>query len=378
MFGIGVGAFALVVILSVFNGLEDLIIKLYSNFDSDLRIEAAYGKTFAWDDFPGVAVVTHNQVANLTRSVEETVMFKYKDNQVFATLKGVDSTFHAMTGIDTMIWVGSSTLKADDGRNFILPGYLVSDQMGLRLHDITDPVRVYAPKRTKGFAIRAESAFRVEPIFPSGIFSINAEFDSKYVLANYDWAAELLGLKGYVSAVELDLKPGADPVQVQAELSEILGPVYRIETRQQRNDIIYQTSQSEKWFTFLILAFILLIATFNLIGSLTMLILDKQHDIQILKSMGANKGKIVRIFHLEGQMIAWIGGFSGIVLGLIICWIQVQFEVVKIQGLLVDSYPILVKWEDVLTIAVTVLLIGYVAAWLPARLIGKLQYYSKT
>lgn len=377
MFGIGIGTLALVVILSVFNGLDNLISKLYSNFDADLRIEAAEGKTFSWSDFPVMEMVQNENVANFSRSLEETVMFKYNDNHTFATLKGVDTSFKEITGIDTMIWQGSSTLTTKDDREFLIPGYFVADQLGLFINSATTPIQVYAPKKKKGFVINAQNAFRIENIFPSGIFAVNADFDSKYVLSSYRFAERALDAKGEVSALEVDLEPGVDALTFKEELQQLVGTDYRVVTREERNEIVFRTSQTEKWFTFLILAFILMIATFNLIGSLTMLIIDKEKDIFTLQSLGATPKTIFSIFHLEGQMIAWLGGFSGLVLGMVIVTLQEQFGFIKIDGMIVDAYPVALEITDLLTITVTVLVIGFFASWVPAKIATRKAFQTK-
>ena len=377
MFGIGIGTLALVVILSVFNGLDELIAKLYSNFDTDIRIEAAEGKTFVWDNFPAMEVVQHEDVVNYSRSLEETVMFKYNDNHTFATLKGVDSNFKDITGIDTMIWQGSATFTTRDEREFIVPGYFVADQLGLFVNSSTRPVQVYAPKKKKGYAINAQNAFYIENIFASGIFAVNADFDSKYVLSSYNFAAKLLRETGRVSALEIDLSEGANSSDVKEELQALVGNQYRVVTREERNEIVFKTSQTEKWFTFMILAFILMIATFNLIGSITMLIIDKEKDIFTLRSLGASPKVVFNIFHLEGQMIAWLGGFTGLILGVIIVAAQLQFGLVKIQGMIVDVYPVAFEWTDLLTIALTVIVIGYFASWIPAKIATRKAFQTK-
>ena len=377
MFGIGIGTLALVVILSVFNGLDELISKLYSNFDADIRIEAAEGKTFEWDSFPAMKVVQHNAVVDYSRSLEETVMFKYKDNHTFATLKGVDSNFKNITGIDTMIWQGSSTLTTRDEREFIVPGYFVADQLGLFVNSATKPVQIYAPKKKKGYAINAQNAFYIENIFPSGIFAVNADFDSKYVLSSYNFASNLLRANGEVSAMEIDLMEGTNSLKVKDELQALVGEDYRVVTREERNEIVFKTSQTEKWFTFMILAFILMIATFNLIGSITMLIIDKEKDIFTLRSLGASPKMVFNIFHLEGQMIAWLGGFTGLILGVIIVAAQLQFGLVKIEGMIVDVYPVAFQWTDLATIALTVIIIGYFASLIPAKLATRKAFQTR-
>tara|TARA_Y100000782_G_scaffold114052_1_gene148936 strand:+ start:3321 stop:4469 length:1149 start_codon:yes stop_codon:yes gene_type:complete len=378
MFGIGVGTLALIVILSIFNGLEGLIAQLYSNFDTDIRIEAAEGKTFQWDDFPAMKVVQHEDVVNYSRSLEETVMFKYKDNHTFAILKGVDPEFETITGIDTMIWAGSATLSAEDGRQFLVPGYFVASQLGMLINNSTSPIQVYAPKKKKGYAINPQDAFYVENRFPSGVFAVNADFDSKYVLCAYEFAEDILHAQGAVTAVEIDLYDEADVLNVRDELQEVVGESYKVITREERNEIIFKTSQSEKWITFFILAFILMIATFNLLGSLTMLIIDKEDDIFTLRSMGAGPKHMFRIFHLEGQIIAWLGGFIGLLLGLLICWLQMQFGLIKIEGLIVDAYPVEIEWPDVVMIVITVIVIGYFASYFPAKFATRKAFQKKS
>ena len=233
------------------------------------------------------------------------------------------------------------------------------------------PLNIYAAKRVKGNAVSIENAFYIESIFPSGIFAINPEFDAEYVVAPYAFVEKLIQKKNAATAIELALNEGVDPVVVKQKLQSLLGAQYSVKTRYELNEVLFKTNNSEKWATFLILTFILIIATFNIIGSLTILILDKKKDIMVLRSLGATKDLIRKIFFTEGLLISIIGGLGGLLLGLVLVVLQKTFGLIETQGLLVDYYPVKVKPIDILYIILLVLVIGGISAWLPARYVTK-------
>lgn len=371
MFGIGIGALALIVVLSAFNGIQELVESLYSKFDADIRIEAEKGKTFSISSFPVEKIKNLEEVKYFNRSLEETVLLKYEDNQTFATIKGVDQAFMDMSGMDSLIWSGGSSIETEDGRQFILLGLLVADKLGAAIHNVFTPINIYAAKVTKNNSVQLENAFYIESIFPSGVFAINPEFDAKYTVAPYSFVEKLLHKEGQVTAVELALKSGIDGNKAKEKIKSILGPDFSVKTRYELNEILYKTNNSEKWATFLILAFILVIVTFNVIGSLTILILDKKNDVFVLRSMGATIKTIRQIFFAEGMMISIIGGICGIALGVVLVLLQTYFGLIKTEGLLVDHYPVKLRLMDILYVIGLILSIGGIAAWLPAKFVTK-------
>jgi len=239
---------------------------------------------------------------------------------------------------------------------------------------------IYVPKRTGSMGLNPQAAFQKDFLFPSGVFGLQAEFDSRYILLPLDFARNLLQYKEEVSALEVKLIPGTNLDAAQDRIIEIMGPGFKAENREQQHAVFYKVMKSEKFYITLILSFILVIASFNIIGSLTMLIIEKKRDIFILRSMGTTMKKVRHIFFLEGWMITIVGAFLGLALGLLICWLQIQFGLVKLQGsgsFIVDAYPVAVHAENILLITGIVLLIGFLAAWYPVRYIAK-RYLSAT
>ncbi len=371
MFGIGVGAMALIVVLSAFNGINSLVESLYSSFDAEIRIEPAKGKTFVVTDSLLTAIRGVDEVKQVSRSLEEIVLVKYKKNQVFARLKGVDTAFLQMSNMDSLLFAGSPHIVRRDGAPMMMVGYIIADKLGLFIQNAFKPLYVYAAKPTKGNRVTMEDAFYIEPIMPSGIYSVNADIDARYVVAPYSFAEKLLNKHGRVSAIELSLKPKSNPDKVRDKLAALIGDSFVVKTRYQLNEILYKTNNTEKWATFLILSFILLIATFNVIGSLTILILDKKRDIFILKGMGATASLIRKVFFTEGMLIAITGGLSGMALGAVLVVLQDSFGFIRIEGLLVDHYPVELHVFDMVAVAGLIVFVGALAASIPVRIVTR-------
>lgn len=369
MTGVAVGTMALVVVMSAINGLTDLVESLYSSFDAEIRIESAEGKYFTYDAVDVDQLTTMEEVSNVSRVLEETVLLKYQDAQAFATLKGVDDAYITMSGMDSILWTGTSTLTTHDNRQFMLLGYLIARNLNVNIGDMFKPLQVFAANPKANLNVNLTSAFFNEPIFASGIFSINAELDNKYAVAPLGFVQKLKRDSSQLTAIEIAVQPGTNLDAFKNALQERLGSQVKVKTRYELNELLYKTNNTEKWATFLILSFILLIATFNILGSLTMLILDKKEDLFILSGMGASKELIRNIFFWEGLLITFIGGGIGMISGLLLSFGQQQFKWVKLQGMLVDAYPIAVKFTDLFAISGVVLLIGLVAAGIPSTVI---------
>jgi ABC-type lipoprotein release transport system permease subunit len=370
MFGVGVGAMALIIVLSAFNGINNLVEGLYSSFDAEIRIEATIGKTFEDNEEIKSKILAINGIESLNRSLEETVFIKYKESQTYAIIKGVDSVFIHQSGLDSLMWAGESNLRAKNGNPKLILGYMVAENLGLFFHNALQPIFIYAAKNTKSNTV-SMNAFYMEAISPSGIFAVNQDIDTKYTVAPIGFVEELLQKKGRVTAYELALTNPQNLKQVQEELKTLLGSDFVVKTRYQQNELLYKTNNTEKWATFLILSFILLIATFNVIGSLTILILDKKRDIFVLRGMGASQETIRLIFFFEGLLISLTGGMIGLFLGVVLVVLQSYFGFIPVQGLLIDHYPVDLKIIDVISIMGIIFGVGSLAALLPARVVLK-------
>lgn len=373
MVGVGIGSLALIVVLSAFNGLQDLVEGLYSSFDPDIEITIKSGKTFAVDSFPMNQITQAEGVAHFTRVLEENVLLKYRDRQTIATVKGVEAQFLEMSGLDSMVFDGALVLE-QDSIMFAVMGYGIAANLSVYIESALEPIKVHAAKRTMTVSLDPGRAFRKRNIMAAGIFSINPDFDDKYFLVPYTFAEELLDYPGRVTGIEIGLEPGENADRVKKQLQQIVGDEYTVKTRYEQNELIFKTNKIEKWITYLILSFILVIATFNVIGSLTMLIIDKKQDIFVLKSMGACRQVIRRIFLIEGLLINLIGGLMGLGLGALLCWFQITFGLVRLEGTIVEYYPVQMRPLDFLAVLGTVIVIGFFSSWFPVRLITKRHF----
>ncbi len=366
--GVCIGTMALIIVLSAFNGLSDLVQSLYNSFDPDIAITIKQGKTFDPDSFEIQSLKKVNGIAYYNEVMQGNALLKFNDKQCIATIKGVGKEFKKMTSFDTLIHDGIYSLEKSN----IVVGRGICNILQTGPKELFTPISIYAPKRGNNNSINPEDGMNELKVFVSGAFTINDEFDNNYVIMNIDNARKLLDYKNEVTSIELKLKPDADREKVQQQLISILGNKFVVKNREEQNAMLYKTLKSEKLWTFLILIFILIIATFNVIGSLTMLIIEKKKDITILNNMGADVTLIRRIFLLEGLMITLLGAFLGLLLGLFVCWLQVQFKLVRMsEGWLVDAYPIKIHIGDIALIISIVLLIGFAAAWYPVRFFTK-------
>jgi len=376
--GVGVGAMALVCVLSVFNGFELLISDMFSSFDPDLKITLTHGKTFDINSPELTNLRKMKSVAYFTEVVEENALLRFKDKQMPATIKGVSDDFEKMTRIDSIMYDGKFTLN-DGAFERAVPGVGVASILGLGAHFI-DPLYIYAPKRTSKInLLRPEESFNPLGTFVSGIFSVKQlQYDDHYVIVSIKLARELFDYeKSKVSSVELKLNDSVDQEKVQEQIKTLLGNKYQVKNRYEQQESFFKIMKVEKWFTYLILCFILLIASFNIIGSLSMLIIDKKGDIETLRNLGANNRLIRRIFLFEGWMIAGVGAVSGIALGTLLCLLQQYFGILKLgSGYVVDAYPVLTNPIDLMLVFITVLVMGFLAAYYPVRYIRKQENLS--
>lgn len=358
--GVTIGAMALIVVLSVFNGLESLISSMYNSFDPDLKIETTIGKTFNINTFPIQKLSKIDGIANYSEIVEENALLRYKNKQQIVQIKGVDNKFAKVSKIGNGIVEGNFILQKGNV-NFMVLGYGIYDMLGIQLNDFATSVSVYIPKRSKTISIDPTEAFNNEQIIPSGAFSIQQDFDTKIVIVPLRFARKMLDYTTEVTALEIDLKSGFDADKVQSEVEKLIGKGYIVKNRFQQEEMFYKIIKTEKFAGILILSFILLIAAFNIVGSLSMLIIEKKKDIAILRSLGASNILIKRIFIFEGLLISLSGAFVGMILGGLICWIQQHFGVIPLEGsgsFVVKYYPIQLQLLDFAKVTGIVFVIG--------------------
>ena len=372
--GVTVGTFALVVILSVFNGLEFSIKSLFSSFDPDIKITATEGKSFEMTEANFDAVQKLSGVSKITPVIEEDAMLGYgNDRLYFATIKGVPSNYNEISGLDsTCITSGEFLLEKND-IPFAVVGQGVAYYLSVGLN-FTDAIHIYSVKKGISGRPNMSNALNHNTIYASGLFQSQQEIDSKFVLVPFWYAQELFQMENRVSAVECSLNPEVSQEAIKKEISGILGNKFSVKTQFEQHELFYKVMQSEKWAIFVILAFVLVIASFNILGSLSMLIIDKKADIAILQSMGANQKLVRTIFLFEGWMISLAGATFGLISGVLVCLAQIKFELLKIPGnsgsFIFSAYPVEIHLSDLLVIFLLVAGIGFLAAWYPIRFIS--------
>ena len=370
----GVIAFATacqILVLSVFNGFEDLVKSLYSSFYTDLKISPSEGKTFTLTASQINVIKQTPQVHALSLIAEEKALLQNADMQSTVYLKGVDSNYQEVSGVVAKIVQGkfNTGTMEDPG---IVVGYGIQNAAGVNVDDRLPAsiVTLILPKKGKVTVTDPMKSLSEGNAKATGVFLIQQDFDNKYAITNIHFVKQQMGFAvDEYSACEIKLNNDANVLTVQENLKKILGTPYQIQTKYEQNSSLYNTMRMEKWFIYAVLTLILLIAAFNMISALTMLVLEKQKDISILQSMGADKNMVLKIFLSEGLLLGTIGAVSGIILALIICWLQVKFKLVKIQGgsFLVDYFPVKLQVTDFILVASTVAIIAFMASWFPAR-----------
>lgn len=374
--GVALATLALVCTLSVFNGFQDLVASFFTAFDPQLRITAVRGKVFDGEDPRILALRQMPEVAVWSRSLEDNAMVQYQGRQAMAVIKGVEDNFDILTPIDSILYGRGELTLHDEVAHYAIPGIQLLATLGSSIRFL-DPLEVYAPRRgAKVNLANPSTAFVTGSLFSSGlVFSVNQEkYDASYILTSIDFARSLFQYTTEVSAVNLRLAPSADTEAVKRQIQQQLGGDFRVEDRYEQQADTYRIMRVEKLISYLFLTFILVIACFNIIGSLSMLIIDKRDDVATLRNLGASDKQIVRIFLFEGRMISFIGASVGVVLGLMLCWVQQAFGLIKLGSsgsFVVDAYPVSVEVIDVAVVFVTVLVVGFLSVWYPVRYLSK-------
>ena len=368
--GVLVSSAALITILSFYNGLEKLILSMYSSVAPELLVEPSRGKLFDPESHDKLwEWADHPEVASFQPVLEEKVLVQYGDFRFIARLKGVGDRYLETWLADSMLFHGDFVIR-DQGRDLAVIGHAVDRSLGVSLMDQQAPLELFSPR--KGVSVRANPAeeFNVQTIVASGVMGGHEEINDLIVVP-MDFARDLFGEYVGISAIEINLKPGTKSSTIHQELKTALGPDLNVLNREEQNPTLYKIIRSEKWAIFAILTFTGFIAVLNIIGSLTMLVIDKRKDIAVLKGMGANDRLISRIFFLEGMLISMIGCVTGLLIGLAVSYSQERFGWLKFSqadGLIVDTYPVDIRYSDVLLVFFTVTLVAIFVSYLSSRL----------
>ena len=369
MTGMGVGAFALIVVLSVFNGFEGLIKDLYNSFYPELIITPAQGKIFDNNDFIEQKLKADKSIASYTKTLEENAYFEYEGKATIATIKGVDENYINTTDVADFVRQGDFYLR-DSTKDYAVIGANINQALNTSIENNFAMMSIRVPKLTNATVFMPDDAFNTAYVVPAGIFSIQQEFDSKYVIVSLPLAQQLIGIENAVSAFEVKLKAGVDAYNQKEIFQSALGKDYKVKTREELNEVLYRVVKMERWAVFAILSFILVIISFNIVGSLTMLAIEKTKDISILKTMGASQNDISKIFLLEGIFTALLGAGIGLFLGLLLCYLQINYGFVKLAeggaSFVIDAYPVKVITSDIVLTFFTVAGISLLASLVPA------------
>lgn len=368
MTGVLFGTAALVILLSVFNGFEKVILSLYSNFTPEIKIETRLGKTFDPNTPYFSNLHKDARLFSYTEVLQERALIKYGNRTYIATIKGVSDEFLRNTKLDSTIHTGSFTLKSN-GRDYAVIGTSVQSGLGININNEFLPLNILSPKHTVVSSPNPLDQFNSDNIYASGVFSIQQDFDD-IVVVPISFLREHLGKTKDVSSIELNYKPGTDLEAVQDEIQDKIGDNFTIKNRTQQDIELYKTLNFERWSIFMILTFVLIIAIFNIIGTLTMLVIDKKKDIAVLTSLGANKQIIKGIFFYEGMLISLVGCIAGMILGLTFCILQQRFSLIKMGSKMsvIDAYPIDMKLTDFGLVFLTVGIISVIASAISAQL----------
>lgn len=376
--GIAVGTMALILVLSVFNGLHGLVGSLYSNFDSDIKVLPAQGKVFVADEAMLQKLNAIKGVVASARVLEDNALLKYNNRQVPATLIGVDSLFQKVSSIDSAIVDGNFQVKWREQNRGVI-GSILAEQLSFRINFIK-PLEIFVPDRTKNVnLINPESSFVTSFASPAGVFSVKqVAYDSQFLIINYKMAQELYKYPAQtVSYLAIAINSDNES-RIKRDISEVMGPNFKVQNREEQHQTFYKMMKVEKIMAYLILSFILMIATFNVIGTLSLLIFEKKESIQTLRTIGASQKTVTQIFLLEGGLITMMGIVGGLVLGSILVILQQTLGIVQFSGggsFIVNAYPVELQLGDILLVLITVSTISILSVWYPVRTIVK-KYYS--
>ena len=368
MIGVAICTASLILVLSVFNGFEKLILSLYNSFDPPIKVSVLESKV---SDFLEAKTYLNDNNIKYSEVLEEKVLLRYQDNEYIATLKGVDNNFKSINSIDSLLIAGDY-LDSYTSTNTAIVGQGIAYHLSMNIGNIFDQLQLYIPDRELKNLLRPETSFIQQSVLPVGVFAIQSDFDSEYVLTNIDFMREVLNRDSLSSSLEI-LCSDSKIFKIQSDLKTILGNSFSVKTRYQQHAFLYKILNSEKLAVFIILSFILVIATFNIISALTMQMIDKKKDIILLSNLGASPKLIKLVFFLKGVLTSTIGLIIGLLIGLFIAWLQIKFGIIKMGNgsFVVDDYPVDIHFSDIILVLSTVFAIGCIASLIPARYLVK-------
>ena len=363
LIGIAISSMALIVVLSVYNGIGTLTQSLFNIFDPELKIEAKEGKTFHLADIDYSGITSLPSVAYTSPIVEENMWVTYKERNKIAIVRGVADSYATMTGIDTMLHMGRYELKNAQSNQYIVMGLGVYYELGINHYDAHTPVGIHIPKRNAAIGLSFDRAFNSQYALTTGVFNIQDDFDRKYILADIDFVRQLMNYApDEVSSIAINVKHPNKVAHTKADIQRLLGDGYTVKDRFDQQPLYYKIFKSERIAIFLVAALIVLISTLNLISSLSLLIIDKRKDINTLRCMGADKCLVRTIFFAEGLLISLVGVLSGMAAGFVICLLQQEFGIIKMgENFVVSSFPVAMQAVDFLAVFALVSLLSLAA-----------------
>jgi lipoprotein-releasing system permease protein len=366
--GVIIGTAALILVLSVFNGFEDLILKMYNSFDPHFKITSAEGKVFD----PRDIIITNPDIEEKAYVLEEEVLLKYQEKEFIAIVKGVSSSYKKLVNFDSLL-VDGSYIDTYENNNIAVVGRGVAYYLSMGAGTMFEQLQVFVPNRSVKTLLNPQTAFKKGSVLPVGIFGIQAEIDAQYIITPLSFIQNLAERENKISAIEIKLKNADEMLKVQEQLKVQLGDKYIVKNRFEQQEFLYKILNTERLAVFLILAFIMIIAAFNIVGSLSMLMLDKKEDIKTLKRFGATGNDIKAIFFNKSMLTIILGTFIGLVIGLGLAFSQQIYGFIGMGsgGFVVNTYPVIIKLTDVFVVSITVVVIGLLASWYPAKVLTR-------
>jgi lipoprotein-releasing system permease protein len=372
IFGIMVSTAAMVIVISAFNGIETLVLDLFSSFENDIKIEAAHSKTFS-KSFINKTIFDDKDILYYSDVIEETVIIKNNDKYAFGTLKGVDDDFLKMVKMKQYLLDGKSILHDKKGP-FALVGVGVLQNLGGYIYSIPDEFdffTVYSPNRNEKIRRNSTSAFESLKTPVVGTFSFNNKIDETMMIVPIDFAKKALGFTDELTAIEFDFYDGIDLDKKKQQIQQLIGTDYTVKTAYEQNELLFKTSKSEKWLTIVLLGFIFFLGTFNMIASLAMLVIEKKDNLKTLYALGAEKNQLQKIFLFVGLLINGLGMLIGLGIGYLICYLQIKIGLLKMEGGMVEYFPVDIKLIDFIMILAITSVIGFIAAYVPSKILIK-------
>ena len=371
LFGVAIGTAALILVLSVFNGFENLVLSMYNSFDPHLKITTTEGKIFNPDEVSAL-LLTVEEIENSALVLEEKVLLKYQEKEYIATIKGVSEEYLQMTKFDSLL-IDGEYINGFESNNVAVVGRGVAYYLSMGVGSIFEQLNVFIPNRNPKTLLNPTTAFKQSAVVPVGVFGVQAEVDAEYIITPLLFVQQLSERDNEVSAIEIKLKDEGDMLIIQQQLKMALGEMYKIENRLEQQEFLYKILNTERLAIFLILTFIMIIATFNIIGALSMLMLDKKKDISTLRSLGCTVQAIQSTFFKKSMLTIVLGVALGLILGIGIAFLQQTFGFISMGAgsFVINTYPVDIVFTDVLLVSTIVFIIGLLASWYPAKLLSK-------